>query len=147
GGCPVPDEFVRSSCCLIPETLRIVYRIGCPAGERRLPSNHASAMKNARFFLTYLLVRVLVMGALLGLVAGDGKPVAAAAKPIAIVIDGEEVPSDVAPRIVAGRTLVPLRVISEHLGAVVVWNQTDKSVTVTAGGRNILLHIDNKQAS
>lgn len=104
-------------------------------------------MKNARFFLTYLLVPLLVMGALLGLVAGDGKPVAAAAKPIAIVIDGEEVPSDVAPRIVAGRTLVPLRVISEHLGAVVVWNQTDKSVTVTAGGRNILLHIDNKQAS
>ena len=54
------------------------------------------------------------------------------------LVGGRAVTMDVPPQIVDGRTLVPLRFISENLGAGVVYNPADQSITIThaaAGGR------------
>jgi hypothetical protein len=44
--------------------------------------------------------------------------------------NGKALTLDVAPAIVAGRTFVPLRVISETLGAMVVWNAATRTVSI-----------------
>ncbi len=43
-----------------------------------------------------------------------------------------------------GRTLVPIRVISEELGSKVVWNQNSKTVTVTDGKNEKVLKANSK---
>jgi hypothetical protein len=45
-------------------------------------------------------------------------------------VNGKEVLLDVAPFIVNGRTLVPIRFISETFGAEVVWDSSTKTVTI-----------------
>lgn len=52
------------------------------------------------------------------------------AKGIKIKINDKLVPTDVAPFIEAGRTLVPLRGIMESLGAVVTWEEESQAVGV-----------------
>ena len=46
------------------------------------------------------------------------------------IVNGVEITLDVAPFIVNGRTLVPIRFISETFGAEVVWDGTTKTVTI-----------------
>lgn len=41
--------------------------------------------------------------------------------------------ADVTPRIVGGRTMLPVRFITERLGGTVVWNDTTKTATLTFG--------------
>lgn len=48
-------------------------------------------------------------------------------------VDGRQVMLDVPPMIVGGRTLVPLRFISESLGAHVQWLPTTRTVFITSG--------------
>jgi hypothetical protein len=45
--------------------------------------------------------------------------------------DGAEIESDVPAQIINGRTMVPLRVLSESIGAKVDWDNATKTVTVT----------------
>lgn len=45
-------------------------------------------------------------------------------------VNGKEITLDVAPYIVNGRTLVPIRFISEAFGADVVWDSNTKTVTI-----------------
>lgn len=59
-----------------------------------------------------------------------------------IVIDSRTIQSDTAPYIVSGTTLVPLRVISENMGASVDWNEAERKVTVKKGNTTITLQID-----
>ncbi len=54
---------------------------------------------------------------------------------IKIIINGSVTPSDVAPLLKEGRTLVPIRVISEGLGADVQWDQKKNAVIVTEEGK------------
>ncbi len=49
-----------------------------------------------------------------------------------LVVNGEYIKTDVDPFIENGRTLVPIRFISENLDCTVDWNQEEKVVTVTA---------------
>ena len=49
---------------------------------------------------------------------------------IRLWVKGEIVNSDVAPYISYSRTMVPIRVISENLGKVVIWDNDDKKVTI-----------------
>ena len=53
---------------------------------------------------------------------------------------------DVPPRIIDGRTMVPLRFIGETLGAEVIWNGETRQVAYILGGRQILLTVDQKAA-
>lgn len=49
---------------------------------------------------------------------------------IKLFINGEEVKSDVSPKISGGRVLVPIRVITEKLGALINWNEKQNCITI-----------------
>lgn len=65
-----------------------------------------------------------------------------AAQPIQLTIDGVPIVSDVAPEIKKGRTMVPLRVISESLVANVAWS--NKEVTLAKQDLNAKLTLNSK---
>ncbi|MFC3344594.1 family 10 glycosylhydrolase [Paenibacillus abyssi] len=62
-----------------------------------------------------------------------------AAQDIMISLDGQRINSDVSPYIIpkVNVTMVPLRVISEGLGAIVTWSQTTRTVTISGKGSTI----------
>ncbi|TYP51333.1 N-acetylmuramoyl-L-alanine amidase [Thermosediminibacter litoriperuensis] len=68
------------------------------------------------------------------------------AMPIEIYINQKKIESDVAPIIYNGRTLVPIRVISEHLGAAVHWDDRERTVRVASGEKLIILKINDTRA-
>ncbi|GBF77317.1 hypothetical protein PA598K_05861 [Paenibacillus sp. 598K] len=49
-----------------------------------------------------------------------------------IVINGNPIATDVPPQVIKGRTMVPVRIISEATGARVEWNQQSRRVTVSS---------------
>lgn len=55
----------------------------------------------------------------------------------AIVINGQNVFSDVTPLIQSGRTLVPIRVIAENFGASVEWIESQSAVVIRQGSKTI----------
>lgn len=69
-------------------------------------------------------------------------PNASADTQIQLVIDGKNITASAAPMIKNDRTLVPIRVISEELGAEVTWNNDERSVHIVKGDREVLLRID-----
>ena len=58
-----------------------------------------------------------------------------------ILIDGEYVVNDVAPIIRGERTVLPIRVIAEALGASVSWNEAEQTVTIVKGEMTIVIYI------
>lgn len=72
---------------------------------------------------------------------GGSVTFAASTAGITIYLDGEELESDVAPYIVpkVNVTMVPLRVISEGIGASVKWNQASKTVRIQGFGNDLSL--------
>lgn len=46
------------------------------------------------------------------------------------VVNGKSKTTDVVPIVLDGRTLVPLRLVSEQLGLTVKWEQNTKTVTI-----------------
>jgi hypothetical protein len=56
---------------------------------------------------------------------------ASASDVIRIVVNGKNVSSDVPPQITNGRVLVPLRALSEALGATANWDSDSQTVTVS----------------
>ncbi len=54
---------------------------------------------------------------------------------------------EVAPKVINGRTLVPVRIIVEELGASVYWNGKKKTVSVLAYGKRIELVIGQEKAT
>ncbi len=63
-------------------------------------------------------------------------------KPIRLYLNEKRLNSDVPPIIMDGRTLVPVRIITENLNAQVQWNADTREVTVTKGDISIVLGID-----
>lgn len=71
---------------------------------------------------------------------------------IKVSIDGQYIEFDVQPRLINGRTMVPLRVIFEALGAEVDWNSDTRTVvamkndvTVTATIGSTIMYIDGEK--
>lgn len=50
------------------------------------------------------------------------------------VVDGKEIKLDTAPKIASGRTFVPIRFVSEALGASVIWEASTKKILITYPG-------------
>ncbi len=73
------------------------------------------------------IMALLVMAAC---ILVGGQTPAEAGQTVKIFIDGREVPSDTSPEVIAERTYVPIRVISENLGAKVEWKQDTRQVVV-----------------
>lgn len=61
-----------------------------------------------------------------------------------LIIDGNNVTKSASPIIKNRRTLVPLRFIGEALGKEVIWNNDEKSVTVSDENASFKLYIDSK---
>ncbi len=61
-----------------------------------------------------------------------------------VTIDGKTLQSDVAPIIIEGRTLVPLRAIFEALGAEVEWDNSSRTVTGRKDTTTIVLPIGSR---
>lgn len=61
-------------------------------------------------------------------------------------VDGIETKLQVAPMLVGGNTMVPLRFIGEVLGATVDWDATEKKVTYTLGKQIVVIWIGKKEA-
>lgn len=68
---------------------------------------------------------------------------AASAVGLRLSIDGKLVASDPPPVIQKGRTLVPVRLVAESLGAEVEWIQEQNAVHIVKGGRSVLMRIDS----
>ncbi|TBL79681.1 N-acetylmuramoyl-L-alanine amidase family protein [Paenibacillus thalictri] len=75
-------------------------------------------------------------------------PVAAeaAVQPISLFLNGKQLVSEVAPRIVKDNTVVPVRIIAEELGAKVQWDNAARKVTIDKDKVNIQLRIDQTDA-
>ncbi len=67
---------------------------------------------------------------------GDGHTVALTIGSTAAIVDGQQQMLDVAPFLVGSRTLVPLRFISQALGAAVDYASESDTVTITGGVSN-----------
>jgi len=57
---------------------------------------------------------------------------------LSVTIDGELVVFDVAPRIIEGRAMVPMRSIFEALNANVEWDETTQTVTARSNDGNVI---------
>ena len=66
---------------------------------------------------------------------------------IKITVNGRQIETDVAPVLQNDRTLVPIRVVSDELGAGVTWDEATKTVTVSKDGTILTLQIANKTMS
>jgi hypothetical protein len=70
------------------------------------------------------------LGVCLALLLAFFGSVALAQDNIKIYVDGKQVVSDVQPRIIDGRTMVPIRFVAEALGAKVEWDGISKKVSI-----------------
>ncbi|WP_232699908.1 N-acetylmuramoyl-L-alanine amidase family protein [Brevibacillus daliensis] len=91
---------------------------------------------------------VLALGSFLwlGPQGTDAVAQAAVANDINLRIEGKVVQTEVPPSMSNGRTLVPVRVVAEGLGADVDWNQKERKATITKDGRTIVLQTKSKKA-
>lgn len=67
-------------------------------------------------------------------------------EPVNLMIGGQAVSPEVPPEIKNGRTLVPVRVIAEGLGADVDWNEAARTATITRGNQQLTLTLNSTQA-
>ena len=86
-----------------------------------------------KFIVTLAIAVCATLGAQAGL---DVQPAEAAPS---IIVDGQTISSDVAPTIMSGRTMVPVRAIGEMLDASVVWSDATRTVTITKGSNTMYL--------
>lgn len=66
----------------------------------------------------------------------------ASASGISIIVNGSPISSDVPPQIINGYTMVPVRVISEALGASVSWDSSTQTVSLLDNGIHIAMTIN-----
>jgi len=87
----------------------------------------------------------IVAIALLLILAATMLPVrtAFASTDITLIIDGERQNPTVPPRVVGGTTLVPLRLISETLGAHVQWNGTTRTATIETAAYTVVFTVNS----
>lgn len=71
--------------------------------------------------------------------AGDSK--------VNVLVEGQQLNSDISAYLKNDRTLIPLRVVMEKLGAQVKWDQTNYSIDIYKDNKNIKLYIDNRLVS
>lgn len=64
--------------------------------------------------------------------------------PLTVHVDGSYVPTDVVPYAAQGRTYLPLRAACEAMGANVIWNQSNRTATISKNGTIIICTLDSK---
>ena len=93
----------------------------------------------------WIVVSVLLLSLTTLLFISDiFEPEVFADKPLRLIIDGKDVTSTAMPIIQNSRTLVPLRVVAEKLGAVVSWDEKNRTVLIEKDNDTIKLKIGSK---
>lgn len=95
-------------------------------------------------FNSYYLVTFTFILTLLFLFIVFNPASISAANNINLVIDGSVIKTTPQPIIENGRTLVPVRLVSEQLGALVEWNEQNRIVHIVKGNRSVILRIDSQ---
>lgn len=85
-----------------------------------------------------ILSVVVALVLMLSMLPGIG---AAAQQDVKVVLFGQMLQFDVPPQLINGRTMVPLRVIFESIGATVGWDDTTQTVTSTKDATTVSLTI------
>lgn len=67
-----------------------------------------------------------------------------AAKEIKLIVNGVDITKLASPKIEDDRTLVPIRFISEELGAKVTWDEINRTVKIDKDGKSFVLIIDSR---
>ncbi|MBU8715684.1 MULTISPECIES: N-acetylmuramoyl-L-alanine amidase [Brevibacillus] len=96
-----------------------------------------------RRFYPLLLALLLVLLLIPGWAAAASS---ATEETVSLMIGGQAVTPDVPPLIKSGRTLVPVRVIAEGLGADVAWNEATRTAVITKGSQQLSLTLDSRTA-
>jgi flagellum-specific peptidoglycan hydrolase FlgJ len=88
---------------------------------------------------------IVFVGALLFIMALSSGNIGmdAEATTIKLLVDGNDITSLSSPMIVNDRTLVPIRFVSEEIGAEVKWDGVNRTVTVVKGNKSVFLRIDS----
>ena len=66
---------------------------------------------------------------------GNGRSISLHIGSTQAMVNGQTQMLDVAPFMIGGRTLVPLRFVAQALGATVTWDQNSNTVRINGGGR------------
>lgn len=75
-----------------------------------------------------------VAGIVVGVLITLAGAAVAAPGTIKLIVNGQELPCQPAPRLIDGSVFVPVRFVSEALGAQVSWDQGRNAVVIIAGG-------------
>lgn len=73
-------------------------------------------------------------------------PVQANSAAIQLIIEGQTLQPDVPPQLVQGRTMVPIRIIAEEMGAEVGWDNQQRKVTIQSNSIDLTMHVGQKKA-
>lgn len=93
-------------------------------------------MKTNNFFSLFLTLAILLTICTIPVTASDN---------IKVLLNGEELMFDVPPQLINDRTMVPMRVIFEALGADVHWIDTEQMILAVKNEIKILMILDQKQ--
>lgn len=74
----------------------------------------------------------VVYALILALICSYAVTILAAEEPIRLIVNGREIKPDVPPQTIDGRTMVPVRWVSEALGAQVSWDEAKLAVLVNS---------------
>jgi hypothetical protein len=101
--------------------------------------------KKENLFYSEMTVPVLVNYSSGKITVGNPKPVAKLVvdKPI-IDISGSEEKIDAAPKIIGGRTLLPIRPVVEAFGGTIEWKAAEKKIIISLGTTKVEMIINNK---
>lgn len=81
-------------------------------------------------------MRKFVAGLVIGFLFATAVGVTASQN-IRLIINGQEIETDVPPQMIDGRVMVPARFVAEPLGATVEWDEDSSSVIITSKINNI----------
>lgn len=95
-------------------------------------------MRRGNLLLFFLFV--------VGLFGGGHAFAAPEEQVVQLMMDGSLVTPDVPPMVKNGRTLVPVRVIAEGLGAQVAWDPATSTATISRKGQQVILRLNDKKA-
>lgn len=95
-------------------------------------------------FISICLVVTLLVGLSISSVSAASQNNTDAVK---VMIDGTYLKTEVSPVIENGRTMVPMRVIFEALGAPVKWHDKTKTAEAIKGEKKIVITLDKKTAT
>ncbi len=93
-----------------------------------------------------MLKKLLVIVVLLGVFIVPTENASASTQPIKVYLDNYELDFDVHPRMVANRTLVPFRKLSESIGINVRWDGPNQTIYATGNGTDVKLVMNSRTA-